>query len=307
MSRATSARRPSPVAGCTSRTPRRPRRAPAAETDRRARTRRSGRAGADGRADRAAHAEARRHAGGRVAPSSARRPRTSRPKRATCRSRSAVSARHDSTIQAACPSRPRSSRTAVERMRDVEVVDADQLAPPAVEEHELAEREQLEGAAEPRAAVAGPPWPRRGALPKSRERRSRADRSRRAGTLPITTAAELSRGHQEVSRNPNSRSARSSLRQFRVAPAPGRLEEHLMPKNDSSSRRAARADLLEHGAALADHDALLRLLLDEDRSPECTGAPARSAPSAPRPAPPVAYGTSWCVRWKIFSRITSAT
>src|SRR5207244_9078720 len=43
----------------------------------------------------------------------------------------------------------------VERAGDVEVIDADQLAAAAVEEDELAERAQLEGAAEPRAHAPG--------------------------------------------------------------------------------------------------------------------------------------------------------
>ena len=80
-----------------------------------------------------------------------------------------------------------------------------------------------------------------------------------------------------------------------------------MPKNASSSRRAAVPDPLEHGAALADDDALLRLLLDEDGRPDVQALGRGRARSAPRPGPRVAYGTSWCVKWKIFSRMASAT
>src|SRR4029079_7008625 len=45
------------------------------------------------------------------------------------------------------------------------------------------------------------------------------------------------------------------------------LEEHLVPEQVLDLRPRTRADLLHHGAALADHDLLLGLGLDEDRRP----------------------------------------
>ena len=175
----------------------------------------------------AAHAEADRHAGrpGRRPPSRAAHAPAAR------RARAGDRARRSSGPRSPRPRRPRpaasrSSRSARERMRHVEVVDADQVAAPGVEEHELAEREQLE-----RAAEAGP---HRGARParrrapgRSRARRSVTTRSLSpSGKLPMTTAAERPRPSQDVSRKPNSRSARVVLPP--VAPhLHVELEEHL--------------------------------------------------------------------------------
>src|SRR3990172_1914785 len=119
---------------------------------------------------------------GRAPASSARRLRRVSPKRAGCGSRSGVSRVRHSMTHAPCPSRSRCSRILTngwtmsklstptpplpqplqmladpdERMDDVEVVHAHQLAAPRVEEAELAECEELQ-----RAAEAGPRAPRR--------------------------------------------------------------------------------------------------------------------------------------------------
>ena len=126
-----------------------------------------------------------------------------------------------------------------ERMRHVEVVDADQLAPPGVEEHQLAEREQLERAAEARlqspARARATPRTR----PKSREKKLTTRSLSPSGKLPMTTAAERPRpmpgGQPE---------AELAQRAVVLPPVVAHLHAELsrntgIPKNASSSRRAA--------------------------------------------------------------------
>src|SRR5256885_3622610 len=102
----------------------------------------------------------------------------------------------------------------VEGMQDVEVIDPDQLAPARVEEDQLAEREELEGAGEPRAD------PARGLGDAT----DLAEVARVEGDHPVALAereraddnrAGLAEPHQDVSMNPNSRNARPSRRQCR--------------------------------------------------------------------------------------------
>ena len=100
-----------------------------------------------------------------------------------------------------------------ERAHDVEVVDLDQIAPPAVEEHHLAEREQLERAPEARAGPARRPGdaPHLAVLAGVEVHEAVALPE---GAPPDHHRAGLvERPSQDVRRKPNSRSALSSLRQ----------------------------------------------------------------------------------------------
>jgi len=145
------------------------RRATGAETDRPDRTRHKRRAGAGGRAPQCTAPQNRSP----PAPASEnprghedRGPGGRRGRRDG--SRSAVSRATHSTIHAACASRSRFLAHALEGVSDVEVVDADQLAPAGVEKHELAERAELQRAPN-RERIAGPPFATPRILPKSRE------------------------------------------------------------------------------------------------------------------------------------------
>src|SRR2546426_2206146 len=126
---------------------------------------------------------------------------------------------------------------ALERAGDVEVVHTDQLAPARIEKYELAERAELEGAPEPRAHPPG----------RLGDAADLAEIARIERHKPVALAqgersdhdrGRFSERHQDVSRNPNSRSARSSRRQCRRTSTVD-SRNTLMPKNDSRSRRAS--------------------------------------------------------------------
>ena len=234
-------RRPPPCAGDIGTAPtlgrrpaaladeRRPRRGPAGETDRRGRTRRSGRAAGDGRARPGSGRRSSRPRAGRAGPLH----RAQGPDQQAEEGRLPDRARRSCAPPSRPSTPPRPARSEVlahrgERTRDVEVVDADQLAAPGVEEHQLAEGEQLERAAESRArcrraALATPAQPcrTRGC------RRSRARSLSPSGTPADHHRRRASEAHvTRSSRKPNSRSAFSSLRQLRRT-CTGQLEVHL--------------------------------------------------------------------------------
>ena len=156
-------------------------------------------------------------AGGRVPPPARRSARTSSAEERGVGVALGREPGHASPpTHAASPEPLRGARAASTNGRDdVEVVDADQLAPPGVEEHQLAEREQLERAAEARAQPA-----RRLGDAAHLAEVARVEAHQAIALperqLPITTAAERAEAPcQEVRRKPNSRSALSSLRQLR--------------------------------------------------------------------------------------------
>src|SRR5262249_42044373 len=124
----------------------------------------------------------------------------------------------------------------IEGPRDVEVVDADQLAAPAVEEDELPERAELKRAAEPRAHAPG----RFGDAADLAEI-ARIERDEPIA-LPQREGPDHDGGgfaeHQDVSINPNSRRARSSRRQCRRTSTVD-WRNTLMPKNAPRSPPAA--------------------------------------------------------------------
>ena len=116
-------------------------------------------------------------------------------------------------------------------------------------------------------------------LPKSREKKRHdpiALAERKAD--PITTAADLPERH--AGRQPEAELAQRPLVLPPVAAAPARSSSRktLIPKNASSSRRAAVPIRLSMRPALADEDPLLRVLLDEDGGPDvqaCRAPPFR--------------------------------
>src|SRR3990167_4374418 len=95
------------------------------------------------------------------------------------------------------------------------------------------------------------------------------------GKEPITIAAErpspISGGQQDPD---------LAQRPRVTPPVPAHLdrerEEHLDPEEPLELAPRRRADPLEHGAALADEDPLLRLLLAEDRGADVEALRARA-------------------------------
>src|SRR5262245_52669061 len=125
----------------------------------------------------------------------------------------------------------------VERARDVEVIDADQLTPAGIEEDQLAERTELQSASEPRAHAAG-------RLRHAPDLDAVAGAERAGPSAPAEPEPPDHHGRRpsqpqpDGSRNPNSWSARSPRRQCRPTSTVD-SKNTLTPKNDSRSRRAA--------------------------------------------------------------------
>src|SRR5881397_2941642 len=125
-----------------------------------------------------------------------------------------------------------------EGMHDVEVVHANQLAAARVEEDELPQGEELE-----RAAEAGACPPRRLGYSPHPAMVARVE-VHEPVALPERPPADhdslgLVQSHgYDVRRNPNSRRARSSVRQFRRTPTAS-SRKTLTPKKRSRSSRAA--------------------------------------------------------------------
>src|SRR5690242_6480413 len=197
-----------------------------------------------------------------------------------------------------------------EGAHDVEVVHLHQLAAPAVEEHQLAEREQLERAAEARAGAARPPGDAAQlavvAAVEVDESVALAERATADHDRPGLVERHSGRpAHHEVRRKPNSRSALSSLRHSdRTRTVSSR--KTLIPKNLSRSVRALDPMRLSIVAPLP-----ITIPRCDSRSTKITArmyrhsGRRRSVSSSTRTAQ--AYGTSWWVSRKIFSRIASAT
>ena len=113
-----------------------------------------------------------------------------------------------------------------EGRHDVEVVDPNQLAPPGVEEDQLAQREQLEGAAEARAR----PARRLGHAPQLADTRAcrsrRAGRSRRArggrSRSPVSCGGHVRLRGQEEAELPQRLVVRAPVPAHAAPSAPGR-------------------------------------------------------------------------------------
>src|SRR5262245_8250786 len=185
---------------------------------------------------------------------------------ATLGSRSAVRRPTHSTIHAAWPSRSRSSRTRSNGRRTSKWSTRTSSLWPVSKK---TSSPSVSSSSAPlnfdlirRAARATPRI-----LPCCREKNVTTRSLSPKAKLPITMAVDL----------PSAISGRQEEAEFTEGPlvlAPrtshlhGEPQEHLDAEEALQLPSGVRADALEHGAPTADHDALLRLPLDEDRRPD---------------------------------------